>query len=154
MITRRSFVASSLAALSLAASRASAQGGDYPNRPIRLMVPLPPGGSPDYLSRILSERLPPLIGQPVVVENRPGAGGNIAREFVARSPADGYTLIMSESGHVLSASMAAKLAFDPIKDFEPICYVANIPFVLTVNAGVPAQTMPDSSRWRRQSRER
>jgi tripartite-type tricarboxylate transporter receptor subunit TctC len=143
MVTRRRFVASSLAALALPVGRASAQGGEYPSRPIRLIVPLPPGGSPDYLSRILSERLPPVLGQPVVVENKPGAGGNIAREYVARSPADGYTLIMSESGHVLSASMLPKLSYDPIKDFEPICYAANIPFVLTVNAGVPAQTMPE-----------
>jgi tripartite-type tricarboxylate transporter receptor subunit TctC len=129
--------------LALAAGESAAQSGAWPVRPIRFVVPLPPGGSPDYLSRLLAERLQPVLGQPLVVENKPGAAGNIAREFVARQPADGYTLLMSESAHVLSASIGAKLPYDPIKDFEPISLVATIPFGLTVNASMPVHTLKE-----------
>jgi tripartite-type tricarboxylate transporter receptor subunit TctC len=82
-----------------------------------------------------------VLGQPIVVENKPGAGGTIGREFVARAAPDGYTLVMSESAHVLSASLGAKLPYDPIKDFEPIALTGVIPFVLAVNASFPAQTL-------------
>lgn len=134
---RRSF----LAAAGLAPALARAQTGAFPNRPIRIVVPLPPGGSPDYLSRLLAERLPATLGQPIVVENKPGAGGTIGREFVARAAPDGYTLVMSESAHVFSAALGAKLPYDPIRDFEPIALMGVIPFVLTVNASFPAQTL-------------
>jgi tripartite-type tricarboxylate transporter receptor subunit TctC len=136
---RRSFLAA--AGLALAPALARAQTGAFPNRPLRIVVPLPPGGSPDYLSRLLAERLPATLGQPVVVENKPGAGGTIGREFVARAAPDGYTLVMSESAHVLSAALGARLPYDPIKDFEPIALMGVIPFVLTVNASFPAQTL-------------
>jgi tripartite-type tricarboxylate transporter receptor subunit TctC len=136
---RRSFLAA--AGLAVAPALARAQGGAYPNRPIRIVVPLPPGGSPDYLSRLLAERLPAALGQPIVVENKPGAGGTIGREVVARAAPDGYTLVMSESAHVLSASLGAKLPYQPIRDFEPIALTGVIPFVLTVNASFPAQTL-------------
>jgi tripartite-type tricarboxylate transporter receptor subunit TctC len=129
--------------LALAAGASAAQSGAWPNRPIRFIVPLPPGGSPDYLSRLLAERLQPVLGQPLVVENRPGAAGNIAREFVARQPADGYTLLMSESTHVMSAGIGAKLPYDPIKDFEPISLAATIPFGLTVNASMPVRSLKE-----------
>jgi tripartite-type tricarboxylate transporter receptor subunit TctC len=131
------------AVLALAAGASAAQTGAWPNRPIRFIVPLPPGGSPDYLSRLLAERLQPVLGQPLVVENRPGAAGNIAREFVARQPADGYTLLMSESTHVMSAGIGAKLPYDPIKDFEPISLAATIPFGLTVNASMPVRSLKE-----------
>lgn len=129
--------------LALAAGASAAQSGAWPNRPIRLIVPLPPGGSPDYLSRLLAERLQPALGQPIVVENRPGAAGNIAREFVARQPADGYTIVMSESAHIMSAAVVAKLPYDPIKDFEPISLAATIPFGLTVNTSMPVHSLKE-----------
>jgi tripartite-type tricarboxylate transporter receptor subunit TctC len=129
--------------LALAAGASAAQSGAWPNRPIRLVVPLPPGGSPDYLSRLLAERLQPVLGQPLVVENRPGAAGNIAREFVARQPADGYTIVMSESAHIMSAAVVAKLPYDPIKDFEPISLAATIPFGLTVNTSMPVKSLKE-----------
>jgi len=136
----RILVASSLgASLALSAGEAAAQ--QWPSRSIRFVVPLPPGGSPDYLSRLLAERLQPVLGQPLVVENKPGAAGNIARDFVAKSPADGYTILMSESAHVMSAAVGAKLPYDPIKDFEPISLVATIPFGLTVNSSMPVHTL-------------
>jgi tripartite-type tricarboxylate transporter receptor subunit TctC len=129
--------------VALAAGASAAQSGAWPSRPIRLIVPLPPGGSPDYLSRLLSERLQPALGQPLVVENRPGAAGNIAREFVARQPADGYTIVMSESAHIMSAAVVAKLPYDPIKDFEPISLAATIPFGLTVNTSMPVHSLKE-----------
>ncbi len=124
-----------------AAGHAAAQA--WPARPVKFVVPLPPGGSPDYLSRLLAEHLQPALGQPFVVENRPGAAGNIARDFVAKAPADGYTILMSESAHVMSAAVVAKLPYDPIKDFEPISLAATIPFGLTVNSSLPVRSLKE-----------
>jgi tripartite-type tricarboxylate transporter receptor subunit TctC len=136
----RTLTASALcAALALSAGGALAQ--QWPSRPIRFVVPLPPGGSPDYLSRLLAERLQPVLGQALVVENKPGAAGNIARDFVAKAPPDGYTILMSESAHIMSAAVGAKLPYDPIKDFEPISLAATIPFALTVNSSMPVRTL-------------
>jgi tripartite-type tricarboxylate transporter receptor subunit TctC len=126
-----------------AASNAAAQGAPWPSRPIRIVVPLPPGGSPDYLSRLLAERLQPVLGQPLVVENRPGGAGVIAREHVARQAPDGYTLLLTESSHVMGAAIGSKLPYDPIRDFEPIVLAAEIPFVLAVNSGTPARTLKE-----------
>lgn len=131
------------AALALVAGAVSAQNGPWPNHSIRFVVPLPPGGSPDYLSRLLAERLQPVLGQPLVVENKPGAAGNIARDFVAKAPPDGYTILMSESAHVMSAAVGARLPYDPIKDFAPISLAATIPFGLTVNSGMPVHTLKE-----------
>jgi tripartite-type tricarboxylate transporter receptor subunit TctC len=140
----RALIASTLCALlSLVAGEAAAQSGPWPNHPIRFVVPLPPGGSPDYLARLLAERLQPVLGQPFVVENKPGAAGNIARDFVAKAPADGYTILMSESAHVMSAAVVAKLPYDPIKDFEPISLAATIPFGLTVNSSMPVHSLKE-----------
>jgi tripartite-type tricarboxylate transporter receptor subunit TctC len=128
--------------LALPAGASFAQGA-WPNRPIHFIVPLPPGGSPDYLSRLLAERMQPALGQPFIVENKPGAAGNIAREFVARQPADGYTILMSESAHVMTAAVGQKIPYDPIKAFEPISLAATIPFALTVNASMPVHTLKE-----------
>jgi tripartite-type tricarboxylate transporter receptor subunit TctC len=119
----------------------TALGQQWPAHPIRFVVPLPPGGSPDYLARLLSERLQPVLGQPLVVENKPGAAGNIARDFVAKAPADGYTIIMSESAHIMSAAVGTKLPYNPISDFQPISLAATIPFGLTVNSAMPVHTL-------------
>jgi len=121
--------------LALAAGEATAQ--TWPSRPIRFTVPLPPGGANDLLARVFAERLQATLGQPVVVENKPGAGGNVGTEFVARQPADGYSLLLSSNTHVVNVSFFAKLPYDPIKDFEPVTLVATIPFVLTVNSSLP-----------------
>src|SRR5712675_2135973 len=114
MPTRRTLILAAFAALA-AAGPATSAAQAWPARPIRIVVPLPPGGSPDYLARLLSEKLQPVLGQPLVVENKPGASGHIAREFVAKAPADGYTLLMSEASHVISAAVGANLPYDPIK---------------------------------------
>ena len=138
----RIVIASSLAAL-LGMPAGGALAQQWPSHSIRFVVPLPPGGSPDYLSRLLAEHLQPVLGQPLVVENKPGAAGNIARDFVAKSPAAGYTILMSESAHVMSAAVLAKLPYDPIKDFEPISLAATIPFGLTVNSNMPVRSLKE-----------
>ena len=111
-----------------------AQGGAYPSRPIRLIVPFPPAGSTDILGRALAQKLAEIFGQPVVVENRPGAGGSIGAEAAARSPADGYTLLMGHIGTLaVNPALYPKLGYDPLKDFVPIALVALVPNVLVVN---------------------
>lgn len=142
MTTRRTFIVAALAAAAGAyVGEAAAQS--WPARTIRIVVPLPPGGSPDYCARLISEKLQPVLGQPLVVENKPGASGHIARDFVAKAPADGYTLLMSEASHVISAAVGAKLPYDPINDFQPIALVATIPFGLTVNSSMPVRTLKE-----------
>ena len=141
MITRRSFLA--LVALSVSTAKVRAQVTTYPSRPVRLVVPLPPGGFPDYVSRLLAERLVPVLGQPVIVENRPGAGGNVAAEFVARQPADGHILLMADTAYVLNKSFFQKLSYDLLKDFDPVTLVAVQPFVLAVNPRMPIKSLKD-----------
>ena len=104
------------AALLAAPARAQA----WPSRPVRIVVPFPPGGPADVLGRLLAERLAEGWGQPVIVENRGGAGGNIGAEAVARAAPDGHTLLLCASSHVQGAALYGKLAFDPIRDFTPV----------------------------------
>ncbi|MSQ70307.1 MAG: tripartite tricarboxylate transporter substrate binding protein [Betaproteobacteria bacterium] len=120
---------------------ASAQAQSWPSRPIRFIVPLPPGGSNDILARLFAERLQVSLKQPVVVENRPGVGGNIGTEYVAKQPADGYTILLSSNTHVVNVSFFAKLPYDPIKDFEAVSLAATLPFVLTVNSSLPVNNV-------------
>ncbi len=132
------FMACGLAAAPFANAQAP-----YPSKTIRFIVPLIPGGGNDLLARILAERMTPVFHQPVVVENRPGAGGNVGTEYVARQPADGYTILMTSPTHVINPAFYLKLPYDPIRDFVPISLVATIPFVLTVNADVPAHNVKE-----------
>ena len=118
------------------AGAASAQSG-YPNKPIRLIVPFPAGGSVDVTSRALVQKLSEQLGQPVVVDNRPGAGGNIGMDAVAKSPADGYTLGMGAlSTHAVNPALFARMPYDAVKDFAPISLVVVTPNVLVTNPGV------------------
>jgi tripartite-type tricarboxylate transporter receptor subunit TctC len=144
MLRRRLLTALALGALlAFPLGEAGAQGAAWPSRPIRFIVPLPPGGANDLLARVFAERLQAALGQAVVVENKPGAGGNVGTEFVAKQPADGYTILLSSNTHVLNVSFFAKLPYDPIRDFEPVTLVATIPFVLTVNPNLPVHTMKE-----------
>jgi tripartite-type tricarboxylate transporter receptor subunit TctC len=128
---------SALAALMLVISTASVHAQTYPSRPIKLIVPFPAGGTTDILARAVSAELTKSFGQSVIVENRAGAGGNIGTEVVAKSPADGYTLLMGTVGtHAINQSLYAKLPFDPIKDFAPVTLVAAVPNVLVLNVGL------------------
>lgn len=130
------------AAAVLAIQAAHAQS--YPSRPIRLVVPFPPGGSADILGRALGQKLGEGLGQSVVVENRPGAGTAIAAELVAKAAPDGYTLMLGTvSSHAINPALNPKLPFDPLRDFTPIAPVAAIPFALLVHPSVPARTLPE-----------
>ena len=119
-------------------SPAQAQS-DYPNRPLRLIVPFPPGGSTDIVGRVVAQKLSERLGQTVVVENRAGAGGTLGADIAAKAPADGYTLsIGTTSTHAVAAGAYSKLAYHPVRDFAPISLVAVTPYLLVVNpqAGV------------------
>ena len=132
------------AAAALALLGTSAWSQAYPNKPIRMIVGFPPGGGTDVVARVIGAKLQEWYNQPVVVENRPGATGTIGADFVAKSPADGYTLIM---GHVNSTGIApnlfAKLPYDPIKDFAGVSYVGYVPNVLAVHPTVNAKSVSE-----------
>ncbi len=116
----------------------------YPSGPVRLIVPFPPGGAAGLVGHTLGEKLKEALGQPVVVEHRPGAGGNTGTDHVAKAAPDGHTLLMGTNGPlVVNISLMSKLPFDPLKDFAPISYLASIPLALVVHAGVPAQSLKD-----------
>ena len=143
LITLR-IVAAAAAALLVggpALAQSVAQG--YPNKPIRFILPFPPGGGTDIIGRILSERMAADLGQPVVVENRGGAGGNIGAEVAAKSAPDGYTIVMVAPSLAISPALYAKLNYDPVKDFDPIGLVATVPNVLVIHPSVPAQTLAE-----------
>jgi tripartite-type tricarboxylate transporter receptor subunit TctC len=111
---------------------------DYPSRPIRLLVGAPAGGTTDTMARAIAEPMQAALRQPVLVENRPGAGGNIAADAVAKSTADGYTLLVSFSSHTINATLYAKLPFDPVTDFTPTTMIARVPSLLVGNPKLPA----------------
>lgn len=116
----------------------------YPARPIRFVVPFAPGGPTDILARAVGQKLTDAFGQTIVIENRGGAGGNIGAEVVARSPADGYTMLMgATSTHAINPSLYRKLSFDPVKDFAPVSLVANTPSLLAVHPALPVRTIKD-----------
>ncbi len=116
----------------------------YPAKPVRIVVPFPPGGTSDILARTIGPGLTKEWGQPVVVDNRPGAAGNIAAEHVARSPADGYTLFITTVGiHAIHPSLYAKLPFDAIRDFTPVTNLVMLPTVLTVHPSIPARSVKE-----------
>jgi tripartite-type tricarboxylate transporter receptor subunit TctC len=119
-----------------------AQPGDFPNKPIRMVVTFPPGGSADAVVRLLVPRLTEKLGQQVVVDNRPGAGGNIGLSIVAKSPPDGYTLGVGAAGALAAnSSLYAQMPFDPLKDLKPVSMLAAIPFVIIGNPALPARSL-------------
>ena len=127
--------------LATAFAAPAVQAETYPGRPIRIVVGFPTGGAPDTLARIVSEKISPSWGQPVVVDNKPGAGGNIGAEAVARAPGDGYTLALGTVGtHSINGAVYSKLPYDMVKDFTPVILLATTPNVLVVHPGVPAKT--------------
>jgi tripartite-type tricarboxylate transporter receptor subunit TctC len=115
----------------------------YPSKPIRLILPFPPGGGTDILGRLVAERLSASLGQPVVIDNRGGAGGNLGAAEAARAAPDGHTLILAATTLAISPSLYAKLGFDPQKDFAPISLVATVPNVMITHPSVPAQTLKE-----------
>ena len=130
----------SLASLVTVATIAPAQAQD---RPLRIIVGAPAGGTTDTLARTMSDEMGKILKRPVVVENKAGAGGNIAADIVAKSKPDGDTILMSFTGHTINATLYKKLPFDPIKDFTPITIVATVPSVLIANSSVPANDVAE-----------
>ena len=129
----------------LAAPVVSAQSsaGRFPVKPIRMIVGYAPGGGTDIMGRMMAQQISDALGQPVIVENRPGAAQNVAAEFVARQPADGYTLFMSSAAHGINVSLYAKINYDPVKDFTPISIFATSPNLLLVHPSFPARNVRD-----------
>jgi len=130
-----------IAALALC-SAALAHAEPYPAKPIHLIVPFPPGGGNDTVARAIAQELGPDLGQPMVIDNRPGAGGSVGAELAAKAPPDGYTLFLAGVGsHAVNPNLHAKLGYDPVKDFAPVTLLASAPSVLVVNPAVPARTI-------------
>ncbi len=127
----------------LGAGLAQAQGS-YPEKPVRLIVPFPPGGGADNLARSIFPRAAQALGQPIIIENRPGAGGNLGAEFVARAAADGYTVLHGTNGtHGINHALYAKTGFDPIKDFAPITRLTFLPAMLVIHPSIPANSVKE-----------
>lgn len=138
----RNLIAGGLAATALGLGSVAAAA--YPDKPIRIIVPFPAGGATDVVARMLGARLGEELGQSVIVENRSGAGGNIGADTVARSPADGYTLLVGSPAEVaINPLLYAKMPYDPAKDLVAVARVASAPLVLVVNARSPAHSVAD-----------
>ena len=139
-INLKSGLAAAVASFALVAGSAVAQS--YPAKPVRMIAPFPPGGAPDLFARLVADNLGTSLGQQVFVENRPGAGGNIASEAAAKSPADGYTLYLAaHPPFTLNPILMGRAPYDPVKDFAPIALVGSQWFVLSVNPQVPARNL-------------
>lgn len=130
-----------LAGAVLLACAALPAQADYPEKPLRLVVPFPPGGSTEPLARILSQKLGEAFGQQLIVDNRPGAGSTIGAEIVAKSPPDGYTLFLGSISNAISAALYPKLNFDIVRDFAPVTLLATTPGVLVVHPALPVKTV-------------
>ena len=122
---------------------APAAAEPWPTHPVRMIVPFPAGGPADTLGRVIADKLAAAWGQPVVIENRGGAGGNIGAEIASRAAPDGYTLLVNPSNHVINASLYAKLPFDPLTDFTPLTEMASYMLVLVVHPSVPARSLAE-----------
>jgi tripartite-type tricarboxylate transporter receptor subunit TctC len=134
-IAAMSLVAAAMSAIVLAQS-------EYPNRPVRMIVPFPPGGPTDIVARPLAQKLSGALGQPVIIENKGGSGGTIGADSVAKSPPDGYTLLMGTVGtQAINATLYPKIAYDPLKDFAPVTLVAAAPVALVAHPSVPATSV-------------
>jgi tripartite-type tricarboxylate transporter receptor subunit TctC len=148
-LSRRTLLAGTLPAL--AAGMACAQGvEDYPNHPVTFVVPFAPAGGTDVLARLLGQKLEQRFGKPFVVENRPGAGTLIATNFVAKSPPDGYTIMLSVSSLAIDATLYKTLPFDPRKDLALVALIASVPFVLVVGPALPVHSVDELIKLARQ----
>jgi tripartite-type tricarboxylate transporter receptor subunit TctC len=136
-ITRRA------AGLLLAWSACAAWGQAWPSKPIRMVVAFPPGGPTDIVSRVIAQRLSEQLGQQVIIDNKPGAGGNIAAELIANAPADGHTLFYNTSAVVIGPALYSKVNYDTLKDFAPVALTASVPMVLVVNPNLPARSVKE-----------
>jgi len=142
------YVATALSLLALATCSAAAHGAQpvadaYPSHPIRLVVPWPAGGGADTVGRAVALELTAVLGQQIVVDNRPGAAGIIGSELVARAPGDGYTLLLPTVTAAINPTLHRKLPYDTVKDFAPVILLASAPYVLAINPSVPARSVAE-----------
>jgi tripartite-type tricarboxylate transporter receptor subunit TctC len=119
-------------------------GQGFPSKPVRFVVPYPPGGPLDVVARSLGEKMGARLGQPVIIDNKPGAGGNLGADFVAKSPADGYTIVMGAvATHAINPALYAKMPYDPVRDFQPITLVASVPNVLVIGPNTQVRSVKE-----------
>jgi len=142
-LLRASVAAFAMTCALMPAAQAQEQASAFPSKPIRVLVPFPPGGAADTFARFIGDKLAQAWSQSVVVENRPGGGGIVASQGAAKAPADGYTLLVVTVGHAVNPHIHAKLPYDTEKDFVPIARIATLPSVLVVNPNVPAKTVSE-----------
>ena len=145
--TRRATLRLATAAVALPALLRLASAQAYPSRSVRIIVPVPPGGALDILARLTGQWLSDHLGQPFVIENRPGGGTNIGVEAVVRAPADGYTLLLIPGSVTANATLYQHLTFDFIRDIVPIAMISSLPLVMIVNTSNPAKTVPEFIAW-------
>jgi tripartite-type tricarboxylate transporter receptor subunit TctC len=143
LLGRRNFLRLSAAAAALPAESRIARAQTYPTRPVHLIIGYPPGSGPDITARLMGQWLSEQLGQPFVVDNRPGAGSNIGTEAVVRAPADGYTLLLVASANASNATLYDKLNFNFIRDIAPVSSITRAPFIMEVHPSVPAKTVPE-----------
>jgi tripartite-type tricarboxylate transporter receptor subunit TctC len=142
-LPRRQFLHLAAGAAALPAVSRIARAQAYPSRPVRILVGFPPGGPADILARLIGQRLSERLGQSFIIENRPGASGNIATEAVVRAPADGHTLLLVVPGNAVSDMLSDKLNFSFLRDTAPVAGISNGPLIMEVNPGMPVHTVPE-----------
>jgi tripartite-type tricarboxylate transporter receptor subunit TctC len=142
-LPRRNFLHLAAGAAALPALSRIAWTESYPSRPVRIIVGFPPGGTADIVARLMGQRLSERLGQPFVIENRPGAGGNIGTEAVVRAPADGYTLLLAATLNTINATLYDKLNYNFIRDIAPVACIIRTPLIMVVNPAVPAKILPE-----------
>jgi tripartite-type tricarboxylate transporter receptor subunit TctC len=142
-ILRRQFLSLAAGAAALPAASRIVRAQTYPARPVRLIVGFPPGGSTDIVARLMGQWLSERLGQPFIIENRPGAGSNLAAEAVVRAPPDGHTLLLIFSANAINTTLYDKLSFNFTRDIAPVASIVRVPHVLEVNPSVPAKTIPE-----------
>ena len=141
---KSTIVRAALAVLAVALVPAAGHAQSWPAKPVRLVVPFTAGGSTDTVARIMAEKLSPRLGQPVIVENKPGAGGSVGSDFVAKSPADGYTLLVGTSSTMaIAPHLYTKLPYSPLRDLTPVTLLGTADIIVVVNATVPVKTIPE-----------
>jgi Tripartite tricarboxylate transporter family receptor len=141
--SRRDLLHAAPGAVALALPTRSASAQSYPTRPVRLVVPFPAGGATDLLARLIGQWLSERDGQPFIIDNRPGAGGNIGTESVVRAPPDGYTLLAFDTTSAVNATLYDRLNFNFIRDIAPVASIVRLPFVVLLHPSVPAKTIPE-----------
>lgn len=142
VLSRRTLLAIALPAVTVGMARAE-DAEDYPNRPVTLVVPFTPGGGTDVLARLLGQKLEARFGKPFTVENRPGSGTVLATNFIAKSPPDGHTIMMSVSSLAINATLYKKLPYDPVNDIAMVALIATVPFVLVVSPALQVQSVEE-----------